>query len=278
MVYWTSHTNSTAQRYLIDGNETYRAKHGFKELDVHNSPQRRNRDFKPMLYGDFIGMLNFKLSEPWALTRHLPDLINENHQKPIQWIRYTIKGAIAGFVYGFYQYTGTMLKRDFVDKKLYLSEKRSPFSIRGVWKYAKNFVRPSMNGAALFLGYKLLYDFFEHHTGGQDIPEMLHHWKAWTILTPLVVSYFLPVKHLVWGSITSVLLIFPLYWCAHQLQTGGISEGNRYYFYQDGVEKAERDKFEHMDRIEAIGYARATDHMYGQQREGVYFIGQKYGR
>lgn len=48
------------------GNETYRAKQGFKELEVHNPPHRRNRDFKPVNYGSAKGMLNYKHAEAWC--------------------------------------------------------------------------------------------------------------------------------------------------------------------------------------------------------------------
>ncbi|CAI2377829.1 unnamed protein product [Moneuplotes crassus] len=283
MVYWTSLTGSDVHKNSVDQIESYRTKHGFKELDIHNSPKRRNRDFKPMLYGDFIGMLNFKLSEPWALTRHLPDLVNESHQKPIQWIKYTIKGAVIGAIYGLYQHSNHLIENRFVDQKLYLSEKRSPFHIRGLLKYAKIFARPMGYTAGLFLGYKLLYDFFEHHTGGQDIPDMFHHFKAWVILSPFVLGYFLPFRHLPWGIILSATMVFPTYWYIRTISNGEFSRTHQICpeplnFYQAGVSKAEKDKFEHQDRIEAIGWARATEYMYGKNNEGPSFISQKLGR
>ena len=95
MVYWTSIHQQHKKDYGY-GVEEYRVKHGFKEMHVHNAPPRKNKDFKPVLYGDFIGMLNFKLSEPWGLLRHLPDLMNEQHQKPIQWVKAFLRGAVIG--------------------------------------------------------------------------------------------------------------------------------------------------------------------------------------
>jgi hypothetical protein len=47
-------------------NETFRARAGYKEGDVHDAPGRRNRDFKPMTYGSFRGIPNYRHSEPYC--------------------------------------------------------------------------------------------------------------------------------------------------------------------------------------------------------------------
>ena len=46
--------------------EAWRAKHGYKEVKQHDAPYRRNRDFKAVPYGNFIGMPNYRHSEPWC--------------------------------------------------------------------------------------------------------------------------------------------------------------------------------------------------------------------
>lgn len=91
MVFWTSISQDKAI-HRINSNEDFRVRHHYKEMEVHNAPPRKNRDFKPVLYGDFIGMLNFKLAEPWGMLRHFDDLFEEKHHKPIQWIRAFVKG------------------------------------------------------------------------------------------------------------------------------------------------------------------------------------------
>ena len=48
------------------GNEMFRVRHGYKEAHVHDPPYRRNRDFKPVNYGTFRGMPNYKHAEPFA--------------------------------------------------------------------------------------------------------------------------------------------------------------------------------------------------------------------
>jgi hypothetical protein len=78
----------------------FRAKYGYKEVHQHNPPERRNRDFKPVNYGSFRGMLNFKNAEPWSLLKNLKDLKNEHHNHPIKWTKMFLFGASVGSVLG----------------------------------------------------------------------------------------------------------------------------------------------------------------------------------
>ena len=278
MVFWTSLSHPAKNSSSIESNETYRSKNGFKELDVHNNPQRRNSDFKPMLYGDFIGMLNFKLSEPWALLRHLPDLVNETHQKPIQWIKWTLSGAFYGFFYGIMSNTHLRFGESFTEQKLHLSNKKTAFNFSTLRTTGKMLMKPMGNGAGIFLAFKLLHDFFEHHTEGQDIPEIFIHFKSFAVMTPFIVSYFLPMKHVIAGSVAALGFGFPIYWLFRSIKSGEFSEGNKYYFYQDGVTEAEQHKFEHQDRIEAIGLSRGAGFSYGSTRNSTYFLPQNNGK
>ena len=68
-------------------NETFRARHGYKEGHVHDPPFRRNRDFKAVPYGTFRGMPNFRHAEPYALLKNMKDLAYEEHNHPIKWAR-----------------------------------------------------------------------------------------------------------------------------------------------------------------------------------------------
>lgn len=81
-------------------NEVFRQRYGYKELHQHNPPERRNRDFKPVNYGSWRGMLNFKHSEPWCMLKNLEDLQNENHNAPIKWTKSFLSGAAMGVVFG----------------------------------------------------------------------------------------------------------------------------------------------------------------------------------
>jgi len=52
-------------------NETWRAKHHFKELDMYIPPVRRNRDFKATPYGAAVGMPNYRHATPYLLLKHM---------------------------------------------------------------------------------------------------------------------------------------------------------------------------------------------------------------
>lgn len=81
-------------------NETFRARHGYKEKEAHDPPYRRNRDFKPVPYGSAKGILNYRHSEPWALLKNVKDFWNEDHHIPIKYTKLFLKGAFAGGILG----------------------------------------------------------------------------------------------------------------------------------------------------------------------------------
>jgi len=262
MVFTTSIPQPGKTTQGIESNESYRLKHGFKELDVHNSPRRKNPDFKPMLYGDFIGMLNFKLSEPWALLRHFPDLINEQHQMPILWIKSIIKGGLVGGLVGL----GLMFNKNenlYVEKKLHLSHSQGPFSMGNFHQAVKRFYRPVGTGAAIAFAYHLAYDFFTHHKESHDIPDILTHFKIWALFSPVLISYFFRPSHAIPGMVFTLGFFFPIFHFMKQVKEGKNVDAGSYYFYQDSVSKAEKDKFEYQDAIEAIGFTRTNEYCYG---------------
>lgn len=63
-------------------------------------PERRSRDFKPVNYGSFRGILNFKVAEPWSMLKNIHDLKHERHNHPIKWAKVFLFGAIAGSIGG----------------------------------------------------------------------------------------------------------------------------------------------------------------------------------
>ena len=82
-------------------NETFRARHGYKELHVHNAPNRRSRDFKPMGYGALIGLPNFKNSEPFQLSKNMKDIWQENDSFGIKYFKTFLRGGLIGSVLGY---------------------------------------------------------------------------------------------------------------------------------------------------------------------------------
>ena len=82
-------------------NENFRAKHHYKEAHQHDAPYRRNRDFKPVNYGSFRGILNYKRAEPFESLKNLKDLNNEHHHHTTKWAKVFLFGASAGAVFGY---------------------------------------------------------------------------------------------------------------------------------------------------------------------------------
>ena len=136
----------------------------------------------------------------------------------------------------------------------------------------KGLYMPMYYGAGLFLGYHLLYDFFTHHNEAEDIPDVITHAKIWAVMSPLLISYLIRPKYAITGSVLVLGLAFPVFYSMKEYVRGERVEKEMYYFYQDGVTQAEKDKFEYQDRIEAIGYSRMQEAAYGNQRYSSSFL------
>lgn len=100
-------TNTVVQQISNDDyrNEHFRSKHGYKEIHVHDPPQRRSRDFKPVPYGSFKGMLNFRLAEPYCHLKNLANISAEHHNFVIRWVKTACEGAAFGAIYGYIWFT-----------------------------------------------------------------------------------------------------------------------------------------------------------------------------
>ena len=96
------YTNTIKTKISDDsyGDELWRAKHGYKEINQHDPPMRRNRDFKPVPWGAAVGMPNYRHSEPFLMLKNLKDLKSENAHHPIKWVKTFLMGSVFGFVYG----------------------------------------------------------------------------------------------------------------------------------------------------------------------------------
>lgn len=87
-------------------NATFRARHGYKEAHTPDTPYRRNRDFKPMQYGAYRGILNYRHSEPYCLLKNMKDLVNEDHNILIKTTKEAIRGAVIGGIIGAARFAG----------------------------------------------------------------------------------------------------------------------------------------------------------------------------
>ena len=82
--------------------ESWRHHHGYRELHQHDPPFRRNRDFKPVPYGTFGGMPNYRHAEAFCQMKNAKDLFTESHHFPTVWTKEFLKGALGGVIFGFF--------------------------------------------------------------------------------------------------------------------------------------------------------------------------------
>ena len=95
---------NTVKQHIIDpsyGDEHFRAKHHFKEGHQQNPPFCRNKDFKPLNYSSFRGILNYMRAEPFESLKDMKDLKNEHAHHPTKWTKAFLFDAAAGAVISF---------------------------------------------------------------------------------------------------------------------------------------------------------------------------------
>jgi hypothetical protein len=264
MVYWTALENKGKSQDTSMHNDTFRSRYGYKEMHVHNAPKRKNKDFKPVLYGDFRGMLNFKLSEPWALFRHGKDLWSEEHQLPIQWFKSFIKGAVVGAYYGVI-YNMVKPQNDYLNKKALISSSKNPFNFGGL-KYVYGALRaPAFAGGSIYLSYRLLWDFFMHHGEALEVPEYITHLKIWSVMVPIGTAYFFGPAKIPVAVLASITMFFPFFYTMKEASQKMQSPKhlNPHVYYQDKVSQAEKDYFEYQDHIEDTSVHMSGAPCYG---------------
>ena len=266
MVYWTAIQNKGMSLDSRHHNETFRARNHYKETHIHNAPKRKNKDFKPVLYGDFVGMLNFKLSEPFAMIRHIKDLFTETHHMPLNWIYNFIKGATLGGFAGIARAALDPTFSSLILKKMQYNETKNPFNLH-VWKtFWPAMQRPSLITGTVFMGYNVLLDFFTHHREALNEPPIITHMKVWAVLVPILTIYFNKYNNILAAYFYSAILLFPTFWAIRNVTRGGNifnKEIQNDIYYTDGVSQAEKDLYRYQDEIESRGMELSTLKNYG---------------
>ena len=109
---------------------TWRARHGYKESHQHDPPYRRSRDFKPIPYGSFRGIINYRHSEPYCIFKNIKDIQREDHHIGIVMGKAILKGAFLGGLAGYMGVLGGPFAPLEMDKLVAASGSR-PWSGRG---------------------------------------------------------------------------------------------------------------------------------------------------
>jgi len=250
-------------------NETWRSKHHMKESHQHDPPFRRNRDFKPVNYGSFRGILNYKRAEPFESLKNLKDIATESHHHPIKWAKAFLLGALGGGTIG-YAWFVVRPFQSFPINKLLSAAGDKPWTGRYL-RWAKNVIGPYvLIGGSLTLGYQLIFDYLRHHEeGNNDRPVWIDHTIALTVLGATAAGLWggLPSYWLT-GAIVGGMLLSPMTWWLKQ--HGKINSAYRpsNIFYENGVSQEEVDRIRYLDAVEVLGQQLGATPGYG------YFKGQ----
>ena len=243
-------------------NETFRAKHGYKEAHQHDPAYRRNRDFKPVPYGSFRGMPNYKHSEPYCLLKNMRDFAHEEHHHPIKWIKTSLKGGLFGSVFGYLWFVGGPAG-PFEMNKLFAATGNRPFSGRGVRLMRNVLARYSMMGASIFLSYQLVHDFLREHDETNGRPMFMDHMIATTAIGTGVGALTLSTPfHVFCAGFFSMMLVTPFTWW---FKTTARMNAHRpaNIFYENDCTKEEIERFRHQDMVEDMGLRMLAQPGYG---------------
>ena len=140
----------------------FRQEHGYKSTSIHSAPYRRNRDFKPVPYGAYGGMPNYRHAEPFALLKNMKDLVNEKEQKAIKWFKYFLFGAGAGVALGSCWFAVAPINA-FAAQKLFSSVGERAWSGRMFRLYRQIAPRHAMFGGSIAASYIIMCDMFRKH-------------------------------------------------------------------------------------------------------------------
>ena len=59
-----------------------------------------------MTYGAYVGIPNFRHSEPYMFLKNIKDVVNEEHNIAISWTKAAARGFIAGSIIGYTYFVG----------------------------------------------------------------------------------------------------------------------------------------------------------------------------
>ena len=226
-------------------NETFRARHGYKEEHVHDPAYRRNRDFKPVPYASFKGMPNYKHSEPYCLLKNMRDMMHEDHQHPVKWSKVALKGALTGSVFGYLWFVGGP-HGPFEMNKVMAATGNRPFSGRGLRLFKNVLGKYAFMGAGLTLSYQLINDFLRHHDEANSRPVFFDHMIATTLIgTGTGALIFSSPFHVFCSGFFSMMLVAPFSFWVKNHKLAPTRSAN--IFYENDCSAEEIERFRHQD-------------------------------
>ena len=244
-------------------NATFRARHGYKEEHAHDAPYRRNRDFKPVPYGSFKGILNYKHSEPFCLLKNMKDIPNEEHHILIAWGKAALKGGVVGAAFGYLYFVGGNTGPFEMNKLMAATGNRNWSG--NSYRLLKNVLgRYAGLGAGLSLSYTWINFWLRHHDEANSRPKYLDHTIATTAISVVASAFaFKHPQHIFATGVFAILLISPITWYAYKTMKLGPGGKAANIFYENGTTKEEIERFRHQDMIENLGFVLRSEPGFG---------------
>ena len=246
-------THNTVKYPIPDpryGDETWRAKHHFKEEHQHNPPMRRSRDFKPVPWGTARGMPNYRHSEPWLNMKNMYTLWDEHHHHPTKWFKKALFGAVFGLCVGQIAFFASPIN-GFAASKLLASIGERAWSGRAYRLFRQVAPTHMAIGASVFVGYDLILEFMRHHDETNLRPKIIDHLTAMSVIGTVGGFY---ATNTIRGAAQGFLFFginfgFLSWW---YMQMGGFRPGGRMarpasFFYDADVSKEEKERIEMLD-------------------------------
>lgn len=253
--------------------ETWRAKHHFKEEHQHDAPLRRSRDFKPVPWGTARGMPNYRHAEPWLNMKNMYTLWDETHHHPTKWFKKFMFGAAFGLVFGQLWFFVSPIN-GFAAQKLFAAIGERAWSGR-MYRMLKHTAPTHMAiGGSVFLGYDLITEYIRGHETATH-PRILDHLAATCIIGTIGGAY---ATNSIRGAAQGFLFIgLNLGLLSHWLMEMGTKPGAALqkpvsYHYDPDVTKEEKERIEMLDQLDILAYNMSKDPGYGMIQINQKFI------
>jgi len=221
----------------------FRQEKGYKSGAVHAAPFRRNRDFKPVPYGAFGGMPNYRHAEPFALLKNVKDFSSERHHMPTKWFKSFLFGAGTGIMFGSMWFAIAPINA-YAAQKLFSSVGERAWSGRMFRLFRQIAPRHAMFGGATFASYTIITDMLRHHDHTNLRPRYMDHAFAMTVIGGAIGAICgKKLRTAVATSVFSFITLAPLlWWFSFSLRPGCGGTPARIY-YEHGVTEEEKERF-----------------------------------
>ena len=222
--------------------------HGF-EHELYRAKQHMKEDYKPISTSSNTRFGNDYKSIVFNSQGTARDLLNEDSNFAIRYVKKTLLGAAGGALFGF-GYEIFMPTNEWARRKLHHAIDGGPYSGKMIKLWGRVMAPYMAGGMLTSFSYFLIKDFFlghhesPFHTVGR--PEFLNQWISSTIVAGGVAFFLMGLRYIPHAMGLSAFGIFPALKVT-QIFLTDTTEHNRVVIYEKGVTDAEKEKFAYQD-------------------------------